>query len=259
MLSLSFSKYFVISLVSQLAIIFYAWRTKEQFYPIFLFLTTSKISFVIAGNMIIASALLFGKALKMIFFGNLREAEVEMVYERSKFSITETCLALSIFRHELSPKIFMMFGSLLFIKAFHWLAKSRLEYNEQIQPVSAVTHLRMQLLLFTLAVIDVSIAVYCINSTLKNGRSVVILFGFEFGLLIISLINVTLRYILQIIENYLENGFQSKGLWTMVVDLICDALIFITYVFFFCLIFVYYGLPIHIIRYNLTIHPLITI
>ena len=57
-----------------------------------------------------------------------------MLYERAKYSITETCLALTVFRNEITPTILLLFGSLIFVKAFHWLAKS-IEYNEQIQPL----------------------------------------------------------------------------------------------------------------------------
>eukprot|EP00596_Hydrurales_sp_CCMP1899_P005065 CAMPEP_0119045792 /NCGR_PEP_ID=MMETSP1177-20130426/42636_1 /TAXON_ID=2985 /ORGANISM="Ochromonas sp, Strain CCMP1899" /LENGTH=756 /DNA_ID=CAMNT_0007018153 /DNA_START=508 /DNA_END=2778 /DNA_ORIENTATION=- len=83
---------------------------------------------------------------------------------------------------------------------------------------------------------------------MKHGRSILILFGFEFGLLVISVFNLIIRYILHIIDSRLANGLVSKGLYVMFLDLICDALRFITYVFFFSLVFVYYGLPFHIIR-----------
>jgi hypothetical protein len=75
-----------------------------------------------------------------------------------------------------------------------------------------------------------------------------ILFGFEFGLLIVSVFSIISRYILHVIDSRLTSGLASKGLYIMLVDLICDAMKFVTYVFFFCLVFVYYGLPIHIIR-----------
>jgi hypothetical protein len=42
--------------------------------------------------------------------------------------------------------------------------------------------------------------------------------GFEFGLLIISIINLSSRYCLITIDNYLPNGLTSKGLLVMLAD-----------------------------------------
>ena len=230
------------------ALVAYAFQTKEQFYPTLVYLSQSKTSFVLSTNMVIACAILIGKIFKVIFFGSLRGVETEMLYERAKYSATETCLALTVFRSEISPKIFLFFGSMIFVKAFHWLAKSRLEYNEQIQPLPLLAHIRMIALIATLMFVDISVTRYCINYTFDQGQSVFILFGFEFGLLVIDVFNLAFRYIIGCIDACRENGFQSKGIALMLIDLFSDALRFITYSFFFCLIFVYYGLPIHIVR-----------
>jgi E3 ubiquitin-protein ligase synoviolin len=245
---MKFTSYFYASLVAAFSIVAYAIYTKEQFYPTILFLVTSKASFVIMGNMVVALTLLLGKISNSLFLGTLRENEIELLVERSKYTFTETCLALTVFRNELSPAILALFGALLFLKAFHWLSSSRLDYMEQVMPVSIVTHLRLISLIIILAVLDTWITMRCISYTVANGRSVLILFGFEFGLLIVSVFNILCRYILHVVDSRLTAGLVSKGLYLMLVDLICDAMKFVTYVFFFCLVFVYYGLPIHIIR-----------
>ena len=235
-----------------ISVIFYAWYTREQFYPTILFLVTSKVSYVSAGNLVLALSVLLGRILIGIFFGNLRDVEVEVLYDKAKYSITETCLALTVFRHELTPPVILLFGSLVFVKGFHWLAKSRIEYNENILPLPWSTHIRIQLLLISIGAIDLMTAAYCIDYTLENGKSVMILFGFEFGLLFIDVANLYFKYFLQCVESSLESGFQSrfqsKGLFSMFGDLVAYGFRFITYVCFFCLVFVYYGLPIHIVR-----------
>jgi E3 ubiquitin-protein ligase synoviolin len=243
-----FSSYFYSSLAATIAIIAHAVYTREQFYPIILYLVTSKASFVVLGNMAVAILVNIAVAVKSIFLGMLREVEVEQLIERAKYTITETCLALTVFRNELSPPILGLFGVLLFLKAFHWLSKLRIDYLEQVMPVTASTHVRLISLIFILSLCDVWIAYSCIDYTMKHGRSILILFGFEFGLLVISVFNLIIRYVLHIIDSRLANGLVSKGLYVMLLDLICDALRFITYVFFFSLVFVYYGLPFHIIR-----------
>ena len=74
--------------------------------------------------------LLMGRITKTIFFGQLRDVEVEILYDNARYAITETCLALTIFREELNSKILALFTALLFSKSFHWLCQSRVEYVE---------------------------------------------------------------------------------------------------------------------------------
>ena len=243
-----FASYFYASLASTIGLIAHVIYTREQFYPIVLYLVTSKISFVVLGNMGIATVILIGRLSNSIFLGSLREAEVELLFDRAKYTITETCLALTIFRNELSPPILAMFGALLFLKAFHWLSKSRVDHLEQVGVTTTATHVKLVSLLCILSFCDVFIAYMCIQYTIKNGRSVLILFGFEFGLQVISILNTVGRYILHMIDTQLADGLSSKGLYVMLCDLVCDALRFVIYVFFFSLVFVYYGLPLHIVR-----------
>jgi hypothetical protein len=161
----------------------------------------------------------------------------------------EVSLALTMFRNELNMSTMAQFLLLLFLKSFHWLAKARLEYLEQIVPIPLALHIRQQSLMGFLLLADIGLCYYSINYTMAKGKSVLILFGFEFGLLVLSILNVIVRYTIQIIDNNLPNGLQSKGLYIMLLDLLTDALVFVTYVCFFSLIFSFYGLPIHIIRY----------
>ena len=243
-----FASYFYTSLAATVALIAHVVYTREQFYPIVLYLVTSKISFVVLGNMAIACVIFVGRLSNAIFLGSLREAEVELLFDRAKYAITETCLALTIFRNELTPPILALFGALLFLKAFHWLSKSRVDHLEQVGVTTTSTHIKLISLLCLLTVCDVTIAYLCIQYTIKNGRSVLILFGFEFGLQVISIFNTICRYVLHLVDSTVTEGLASKGLYVMLSDLVCDALKFVVYVFFFSLVFVYYGLPLHIVR-----------
>ena len=56
---------------------------------------------------------------------------MELLYDNARYAITETCLALTIFREELTARVFTLFTVLLFCKAFHWLVQSRVEHIEQ--------------------------------------------------------------------------------------------------------------------------------
>lgn len=243
-----FVSYFYCSLLSLLLLVYYSYSTQKQFYPTIMFLVTSKFSLVIAGNSFVAILLMFAYLFKIIYFGNLREVETELLIEKAKYTITETCLALTIFRSELSPPIIVLFGSLILVKLIHKLSKSRIEYLEQIMPVAVSTQVRVGFLLLSLILIDSYGAYTAVQHIMKSGRSVLILFGFEFGLLVIYSFNLSVRFLLQVIDSNMANGLTSRGFYTMLVDLICEIIKFVTYIAFFSLIFLYYGIPLHIMR-----------
>ena len=103
--------------------------------------------------------ILFGRALQTIFFGPLRLLEIEVrrpwtptplvparflarlqacahrlrsfllqrLHERAWYAVTESLLALTIFREEFDTSFVILFTTLLFLKVFHWLAADRVE------------------------------------------------------------------------------------------------------------------------------------
>lgn len=102
-------------------------------------------------NQALFHTVLLGKALQAIFFGELRVIETEVriphcqvgaknsqahtlrawyiqrLQERAWFAVTETLLALTIFRQDFDSSFVVLFVSLLFLKVFHWLAADRVE------------------------------------------------------------------------------------------------------------------------------------
>jgi E3 ubiquitin-protein ligase synoviolin len=243
-----FYQYFLTSLLLSASMIAYACFTREQFYPIILLLVTSKVSFVIGANMILATFILTGKIGIRLFFKELRDAELEIIREQTKYSVTETLLALTTFRNELTPTVFLFFGILVFFKIFHWIARSRLDYLEQVARVTLYQHSTLLMAIVLMLLSCVVISYCCVVYSITEGKTVIILFAFEFGVLSLSSICNFVRYVINVIDGYYENGLQFKGLYFMILDLIYDGLRFCTYVGFFCIVFVYYGLPIHIVR-----------
>lgn len=45
------------------------------------------------------------------------------MYEKARYAFTETCLALTVFRSDLTAVTIALFTQLLFAKAFHWLSR----------------------------------------------------------------------------------------------------------------------------------------
>jgi E3 ubiquitin-protein ligase synoviolin len=245
---MSLLAYFLNSALAVCILVYYAYFVHRQFYPTILFLVSSKASFVVCGNMFLVMCLSITKLLKNIFFGRLRDHELEVVTDRAKYIITETCIALTIFRSELTLPIFALFGLLVAFKLWHRLAKARLEYLEQINPIPNLEKSRMIFLLASLIVLNSFGGLYSLNFIVENGKSVLILFCFEFGLMFLYSVNLSLRFLLLWLDTTMTNGLQSRNMLTMVVDIGCELLKFLTYISFFCLIYVYYGVAIHIIR-----------
>ena len=111
---------------------YHAYSRCRQFYPAMVYLSSSKVSALVLGNQSLLVVLLFARLLKHLFFGSLRTAELEHLYDRSWLMITETCLAMTIFREEFNVRFVIMFTILLFIKSFHWLLRDRISYLEQV-------------------------------------------------------------------------------------------------------------------------------
>lgn len=104
------------------------------------------VLFKVLANFGVLLALLCGHIVQRIFFGSLRPNEVEVnnvllirktsvliaiskrLYDRLWFFITESLLAFTIFRDEFDTPFALMFGFLLFVKSFHWLASDRIEW-----------------------------------------------------------------------------------------------------------------------------------
>jgi E3 ubiquitin-protein ligase synoviolin len=249
-MTMSFAKYFTLSLLCAVSTVVYAIYTREQFYPVILFLVSSKVSYVVNANLVLALTFLVARVAVSLFLGKLRDAEVEMLYERGQYAFVEICIALTVFRNEgiANPLVMTMLWLLLFTKAFHWIAGARLDYLDQIMPTSSWAHIRLGTLVVVLGITDMCYTYYAIQHTLSKGRSVVILFGFEFGLLCITSFNLLCRFVLHVVDIRMPNGLISKGLITMVLDLCCDAFRFVTYILFISVVMMYYGMPIHILR-----------
>ena len=104
----------ITSMILTITVIFNAYYQKKQFYPSVVYITKSNQSIAVIYIQAFVLVLLMGKIMRKIFFGQLRAAEMEQLIERSWYAITETCLAFTVFRDDLSPKFVALFTLLLF-------------------------------------------------------------------------------------------------------------------------------------------------
>jgi E3 ubiquitin-protein ligase synoviolin len=197
----------------------------------------------VLGNQALVVTLLFGQFCKRVFFGRLRDAEVEALYDKAWYAITETCLAMTIFREEFNSRFVALFTALLFFKVFHWLLQDRVAYMEQSPAVSVLTHGRILLLMATLFTVDGAFLHHAVGTSLRRGPSVLLLFGFEYLILASTVCASFTKYALHVNDMRLGGRWDDKGVYVFYLELVTDLFHMLVYLAFFILICAYPFLP----------------
>ncbi|GAA6061476.1 hypothetical protein JCM10212_002555 [Sporobolomyces blumeae] len=225
-----------------------AFRQRSNFYAAAVYLSKSNACMMILWNQGIFQTILFGKLLQAIFLGELRLIEVERLQERGWFAITETLLALTIFKDEFESTFVVLFLSLLFLKTFHWLASDRIEALEQSASVSRLAHVRMVGLLSLLWVADVAMCLFAADCILVEGPTVMIMFASEYMILTASVWAASMKYLITCVDMRRDEPWEEKSIYVFYVDLVADFFKLVTYLAFFGLTLTFYGLPLNILR-----------
>ena len=247
MLSLMF--YSLSSMTLSALVVLYAIATRIRFYPIVVFLFTSKLASVTMINLAVVFMILLGFGCTRLFLGRLRDAETDAVWENMRFSVTETAFALTTFRDELNARVGVLFGVMLFAKVFHLLNEARVEHVEQAQQTTWKAHARMISLSLTLFLLNSLVLSGCVIHLSTYGPSVYLLFAFEHAVLLVGLLATMCRYAIAVYDlNFVHGRWQNKSQYEMYVALVSDALQFTAYSVFAGVVFTYYGMPIHLMR-----------
>ncbi|EAU91350.2 synoviolin 1 isoform b [Coprinopsis cinerea okayama7 len=252
------SFYALASLTAVGAVVVNALKNYSNFYSVAIYLSKSSRSVLALANFCFLIALLCGHLVQRIFFGPLRPIEIERLYDRLWFFITESLLAFTIFRDEFDVSFGFMFGFLLFVKSFHWLASDRIEWMDQ-RPYPGpplLFHCRMVALFIVLWVTDIIMFMFTIEHTLNVGVGGMVLFASEYGILISSIMNTICKYLLTSYELRRagqrggENAppWENKSMWTFYIELATDFMKLSVYLVFFTVIITFYGLPLNIVR-----------
>ncbi|XP_031495684.1 ERAD-associated E3 ubiquitin-protein ligase HRD1B-like [Nymphaea colorata] len=237
------------SFAGAVAIIYHAFNSRRQFYPAMLYLSTSKISLVLLLNMGFVLMCILWKLVKRLFLGSLREAEVERLNEQSWREVMEILFAITIFREEFSVSFLVMVTALLLIKTLHWLAQKRVEYIETTPTVPTLSHVRIVSFLVFLILVDCSFLYSSVAHLMRSREaSVSLFFSFEYMILVTATVSTFLKYVFYVSDMLMEGQWERKAVYTFYLELIRDLLHLSLYLLFFLVIFVNYGLPLHLIR-----------
>lgn len=140
--------------------------------------------------------------LQRLFFGTLRPIEVEQLYEKAWFAITETCLAMTIFREEVGAYFLVMFVCLLIGKVWSWIGEGRVELLDQQPPTNPrLFHLRLSSSLIISTLFDMYMLLYSVQTVLQQARpNMVVVFAFEFAVLYVLSLSTAARYAISLYE-----------------------------------------------------------
>jgi E3 ubiquitin-protein ligase synoviolin len=141
--------------------------------------------------------------LQRLLYGPLRPIEIEQLYEKAWFAITETCLAMTIFREEVGGWFLVMFVALLVGKVWGWIGEGRVEVLEQQPPTNPrLFHARLSFSLFLSLTFDISLLNYAVKTVLRMARpNMMVMFAFEFAVLTITSTSTAARYALSLTES----------------------------------------------------------
>jgi E3 ubiquitin-protein ligase synoviolin len=137
-----------------------------------------------------------------LFYGRLRPIEIEQLYEKAWFAVTETCLAMTIFREEVGAWFTVMFVALLAGKVWGWIGEGRVEILEQQPPANPrLFHARLSVSLTISLLYDIWFLLYSTRTVIQQARpNMMVMFLFEFAILTASSSSTALRYIISLIE-----------------------------------------------------------
>ncbi|KAJ6039941.1 hypothetical protein N7444_008846 [Penicillium canescens] len=194
-----------VSVVLATGVFLKALHQRANFYSACIYLSQSSANLMILTNLclLITGFVLFW--LQRLLYGPLRAIETEQLYERAWFAVTETCLAMTIFRGELGGWFLVMFISLLVGKVWGWIGEGRVEYLEQQPPANPrLFHIRLALSLVLTVLFDSFMLQYCVHTVISQARpDMMVMFGFEFAILTILSTSTLLRYAIALTEIFI--------------------------------------------------------
>lgn len=143
--------------------------------------------------------------LQRLLYGRLRAVETEQLYEKAWFAVTETCLAMTVFRGEMGGWFLVMFVCLLIGKLWGWIGQGRLEVLEQQPPSNPrLFHTRLAISLLLSVAFNAFLLEYAVQTVLRQARpDMMVMFGFEFAVLTILSVSTAARYAIALVELYI--------------------------------------------------------
>ncbi|KAI9781507.1 MAG: E3 ubiquitin-protein ligase hrd1 [Geoglossum umbratile] len=119
------------STVLAAGVVIRAFQERANFYSAAVYLSQSNACLTILTNLLLlcVAGVMFG--LQRLLYRPPRPIEIEQLYEKALFAITETRLAMAIFREEVGGWFLVTFVALLVGEVWDWIREGRVELLEQ--------------------------------------------------------------------------------------------------------------------------------
>ena len=215
--------------------------THVQFYPTMLSIAKSSPTAVLIYLQAAIVAFWIGKIFKVIFFGTLQRNELENIVEQMWGAVTDTFLAFAFFR-EITSHYLLLF-ILLFFKFFHWTMQDRVESMERNLFISWIFHFRIISLIILFTIVDVTFLKHAIDSLTLKGFSVQVIFGFEYLILLLLVITITLKYIFHTVDLTSQQPWDNKTTFIMYTELTSSFIRLCLYLALFAVMTQYVFIP----------------
>jgi E3 ubiquitin-protein ligase synoviolin len=246
--SLRYWMVFMGSITLTAVVIGNAFQQKQQFYPSIVYLSKSTISLAVLHIQAFVLVILLGKILCRVFFGTLRETEVEHLIERGWYVLTETCLAFTVFRDDFTSRFVAMFTILLLAKCFHWLLEDRIDVMERSLNISWIFHVRAVSLMLVLTLFDILFIRTAYQITVAKGASAQLVFGFEYSILLVSTWTICMKYIIHTIDLRTQNSLENKATYFLYIELVANGVKVAIYSMFMFIMVAIHTFPLFAIR-----------
>lgn len=140
--------------------------------------------------------------LQRLFYGPLRQIEIEQLTEKAWYAVLDTILAMPSLSHDVSGWMLAIFVLLLAGKVWGWIGEGRVDILEQQPPQNPRTfHARLSSSLFLSILFDSLMFRYCVTTVRDDPRpGMMVIFTFEFAILTIFSLSTFVRYALALIE-----------------------------------------------------------
>ncbi|KAI0201025.1 hypothetical protein F4808DRAFT_426347 [Astrocystis sublimbata] len=183
-------------------VVAYAFNQRANFYSAMVYLSQNNLSLMILVNLVLLVYASFVWGLQRLCYGPLRPVEVEQLYEKAWFAVTETCLAMTIFREEVGAWFLVMFTALVTGKVWEWVGEGRVEILEQQPPANPrLFHTRLSVSLLLSVLYDAWLFSYAVHAVIQQARpNMMVMFLFEFAILTTCSTRTASRYILSLVE-----------------------------------------------------------
>lgn len=189
------------------AVVISAFHQRANFYSAMVHLSQSSLSLTVLVNFIFVVYGSFVYLVQRYSFGRIRPIEIEQLYEKAWFTVTETCLAMTIFRDEIGAFFLVMFTALMTGKVWGWIAEGRLEVLEREQDQVAnlrLFHIRLSISLLISIIYDTWLLYYTVKTVVQEARpTMMVMFLFEFAILSVSTFQTAGRYLISMVEQHI--------------------------------------------------------